>query len=153
MPTNRISVLSFNNQSEIDINLCQPIRDRYLHISTNQRQVIPETRRLCICFIWAPRVMVKLSCSALISCWDDMEKLESDLGNDPTGILFVVLYSSWTVITQDLNSLNCSWWRLAISLSYLSTNQRSVRYCVNQSEISKMLCQPIRDQYYRVSTN
>ena len=35
----------------------------------------------------------------------------------------------------------------------MSTNQRSVWHYVNQSKISIVLCQPIRDQYRCVSTN
>ena len=52
---------------------------------------------------------------------------------------------SWEWITRG--------WFWSLSLRRILANQKWVLYCVNQSEVSNVLSQPIRSKYYLVSTN
>ena len=54
--------------------------------------------------------------------------------------LSLIVWSSTSVLLKD-------------KFKFVLTIQRSVVYCVNQSEVSGILCQPIRNQWYIVSTN
>ena len=67
---------------------------------------------------------------AIPTMWPSMSMTWS--GSDITG-----MFSA----SSSLSLLNPIWWGEVV----LSTNQRSILVCVNQSEINISLCQPIRD--------
>ena len=74
LSTNQRSVLICVNQSETSIDICQPIRDQYWYMSTNQRWECTWVCQICLVFLWVDLLLVqadlKASCYELKHCYN-----------------------------------------------------------------------------------